>query len=88
MTQNTASKIQSENLASGEFKPRAYEYYARLREEAPVFRLGRLGNKSNAWLITRYEDVSRLLKSDQLVKDRHNAMTQAQLKKRASVQVF
>jgi cytochrome P450 len=87
----TASKpntIPAENIASSEFKARAYPYYARLRDEAPVHQLKAVGNRSSAWLITRYEDVSRLLKSDQLVKDRHNAMTLAQLKKTTTIPGF
>jgi cytochrome P450 len=87
----TASKpnpIPAENIASSEFKARAYPYYARLRDEAPVHQLKAVGNRSSAWLITRYEDVSRLLKSDQLVKDRHNAMTPAQLKKTTTIPGF
>ena len=71
------------NVATGEFKARAYPFYARLRSEAPVHRIKAtiMTTSKPAWLVTRYEDVSRLLKSDQLVKDRHNAMNPDQLRK-------
>lgn len=67
------------NIASSKFKARAYPFYARLRDEAPVYPVKAMGQ--SAWLITRYDDVLGLLKSEQLVKDRHNAMNPGQLKK-------
>jgi cytochrome P450 PksS len=67
------------NVASSKFKARAYPFYARLRDEAPVYPVKAMGQP--AWLITRYDDVLGLLKSEQLVKDRHNAMNPDQLKK-------
>ncbi len=88
MTANKPNPIATENIASSEFKARAYPYYARLRDEAPVHQVKAVGNRSSAWLITRFEDVSRLLKSDQLVKDRRNAMTPAQLKKTNTIPGF
>src|SRR3954454_3762093 len=69
------------NIASREFKADPYPFYAQLRAEAPVFRV-KLPNKQLAWLITRYDDVSAVLKDDQrFVKNPRNAMTPEQIKK-------
>jgi cytochrome P450 len=54
---------------SQRFKSNPFPYYARLREEAPVFRIKGLANEP-AWLVTRYEDVHSVLKHANLSKDR------------------
>ena len=61
------------DLTTSSFKANAYQYYARLRAEEPVHRI-RLPNKQTAWIVTRYDDVTDLLKDTRLAKDRHNAL--------------
>jgi cytochrome P450 len=56
------------DISSWAHKARAYELYGRLRESAPVCRV-LLPTREEAWLVARYEDVSRLLKDPRLVKD-------------------
>jgi cytochrome P450 PksS len=64
------------DLASPEFKADPYPFYARLREEAPVFPVTvRVPDRRRAWLITRYDDVVAALKDSRLVKDRRNVVT-------------
>jgi cytochrome P450 PksS len=65
------------NLGSPEFKADPYPFYARLRAEAPVFRM-LLPTKEMAWLVTRYEDVATVLKDERFVKDTKNALTAEQ----------
>jgi cytochrome P450 PksS len=61
------------DLASPVFKANPYPFYARLRAEAPVWR-ATLRDRRAAWLVTRYEDVARVLKDDTFAKDKLNAM--------------
>jgi cytochrome P450 len=58
------------DLASPAFKANPHPFYARLRAEAPVYRVttGRLG-KRGAWLITRYADVQSVLKDPRFTKN-------------------
>ncbi len=65
------------NIASPEFKANPYPFYARLRAEAPVYRMT-LPTKETAWLITRYDDVAMVLKDERFVKDTSNALTPEQ----------
>lgn len=76
-------ELQSINITDAGFKANPFPLYARLRAEAPVFPVTlRTRGTQRAWLITRYDDVISVLKDDtRFVKDRHNAMTPAQLKK-------
>jgi cytochrome P450 len=66
-------QIISPNLASPQFKANPYPFYARLREEAPVYRTI-LPSRQVAWLVTRYDDVLTVLKDERFAKDRFNAM--------------
>jgi cytochrome P450 PksS len=66
------NEIVSPDLASPHFKANPHPFYARLREEAPVWRTT-LPDKRKAWLVTRYEDVAGVLKDDRFAKDPHNA---------------
>ncbi len=66
-------RIGAPDLASPAFKADPYPFYARLRAEAPVWR-ATLRDRRTAWLVTRYEDVARVLKDDTFVKDKLNAM--------------
>src|ERR671913_2192956 len=65
--------IVAPDLASPAFKANPYPFYARLRAEAPVWPVT-LGDRRTAWLITRYEDVARVLKDYTFAKDKLNAM--------------
>src|ERR687897_3127391 len=69
--------IVAPDLASPAFKANPYPFYARLRAEAPVWR-ATLRDRRTAWLVTRYEDVARVLKDDTFAKDKLNAMDQEQ----------
>ena len=72
-----SEKVVAPDLASPAFKVDPYLFYARLREEAPVWRTT-LGDRRTAWLVTRYEDVVEVLKDDTFAKDRLNAMNREQ----------
>ena len=61
------------DLASPRFKANPFPFYARLRDEAPVFRVV-LPDRQVAWLVTRYDDVRALLANPRLAKDRLNAL--------------
>src|SRR5829696_9452235 len=65
--------IVAPDLASPRFKADPYPFYARLRAEAPVWRTT-LPDRRAAWLVTRYEDVARVLKDDTFAKDKLNAV--------------
>jgi cytochrome P450 PksS len=60
--------IPAPDLASPEFKANPYPYYARLRAEAPVYRT-RAAFGLTAWLVTRYDDVLRVLKDERFAND-------------------
>src|SRR6516165_9420740 len=62
------------NIASPGFKANPFPFYARLRAEAPAYRMT-LPTKETAWLITRYDDVATVLKDERFVKDTNNALT-------------
>jgi cytochrome P450 PksS len=62
------------NYGSHRFKANPFPFYARLREEAPVFRIMGPANEPG-WLVTRYDDVSSVLKHARLSKDRLAMMT-------------
>jgi cytochrome P450 PksS len=64
-------------LASAEFKANPYPFYARLRAEAPVYRVI-LPTREPAWLVTRYDDVVTVLKDDRFLKNAETAMTPEQ----------
>src|SRR3954452_8997194 len=57
-----------------------YPFFARLRAEEPVHR-AILPPRTPIWLVSRYEDVQRLLKDERFAKDRRAAMTPEQLRK-------
>ncbi|WP_309888601.1 cytochrome P450 [Archangium sp.] len=71
------SPLTPPDFGSQRFKANPFPYYARLREEAPVFRMLAPGNEP-AWLVTRYEDVNQVLKHARLSKDRFGSMTPEQ----------
>lgn len=67
------------DLSSSAFKRDAHRLYARLRAHSPVARV-RL-REGDAYLVSRYADVSAMLKDARLAKDPANALTAAQLAK-------
>ena len=68
-----SNKIVAPDLASPRFKANPYPFYARLRNEAPVWRTT-LRDRRTVWLVTRYEDVAGVLKDRTFAKDPLNAM--------------
>jgi cytochrome P450 len=72
-----AQRIIAPNLASPKFKANPYQFYARLRAEAPFYRTT-LPDGQAAWLVSRYEDVLMVLKDERFAKDRFNIMTPEQ----------
>jgi cytochrome P450 PksS len=74
------TRIITPNLASPQFKANPYPFYARLRAEAPVYRVT-LPNRQPAWLVTRYDDVLALLKDERFAKDRLNVVVPGQATK-------
>lgn len=68
------------DIFSAESKANPFGAFARHRAEEPVFCTA-LPGKMSAWLVTRYDDVSQLLKDPRFAKNRHTAMTPEQLKK-------
>jgi cytochrome P450 len=65
------------DFGSQRFKANPFPFYARLREEAPVFRIKGPTNEVG-WLVTRYDDVAQVLKYSNLTKDRFGRMTPEQ----------
>ena len=72
-----SDEIVTPDLAGARFKANPYPFYARLRVEAPLWPTT-LPDKRKAWLVTRYEDVVRVLKDDAFAKDKMNAMDREQ----------
>ena len=68
------------NIVSPQFKANPFPFLAGLRTSQPVYRTT-LPDKTPVWLITRYEDVTALLKDERFVKNRRTAMTPEQLRK-------
>jgi len=68
------------DVTDATFKADPFPFYARLRADAPVFPVT-LPTKQRAWLVTRYDDALTVLTDERFAKDRHNAMSPAQLKK-------
>lgn len=75
------------DLASAAHKASAHEVYARLRLDTPICRI-KLARGQTAWLVTRYDDVSRMLKDDRLAKDPANALTPEVLAKQPRIPSF
>jgi cytochrome P450 len=74
-------------LASASHKAAAHSIYAWLRTDTPVCRIN-LSRRQTGWLLTRYEDVSILLKDDRFAKDPANALTSDMLAKQPRIPGF
>ncbi len=72
------SSIEKVDLTSREFRADPYPFYARWRNNAPVFRTT-LADKQNAWIVTRYDDVLSVLKDERFGKDKTKALSFDQL---------
>jgi cytochrome P450 len=68
------------NIVSPEFKANPFPFLADLRVSQPVYQTI-LPDRTPVWLITRYTDVTALLKDERFVKNRRTAMTPEQLRK-------
>lgn len=68
------------NIVSAEFKADPFPFFARLRASDPVYRTT-LPDKTPVWLLTRYDDVTALLRDERFTKNRRSALTKEQLRK-------
>ncbi len=76
----SVTKTIQPNIVSPEFKANPFTFLAQLRTSQPVYQTT-LPDKTPVWLITRYADVTALLKDERFVKNRRTAMTLEQLRK-------
>jgi cytochrome P450 PksS len=60
--------VKASFLARPEFKADPYPFYARMREETPVFRLS-IPFPRQFWLLTRYDDIVAMLKDERASRD-------------------
>jgi cytochrome P450 len=74
----TMAQFEPIDIASHTHKANAHSVYTRLRTRTPVCRVI-LPTRQEAWLLTRYKDVSHLFKDTRFAKDPANAMTKEQL---------
>jgi cytochrome P450 PksS len=74
------SAVQQVNIVSAEFKADPFPFLARLRASDPVYRTT-LPDKTPVWLLTRYDDLTALLRDERFTKNRRSALTKAQLRK-------
>lgn len=75
--------LRAVDITAPAFKANPFPFYARLRRDAPVFpvTLRFAGQAQRAWLVTRHDDVLRVLKDpESFVKDPRTAMTPEQAK--------
>ncbi len=75
-----AADLPTPDILGAAFKVDPFPFFARLRDEAPVYRTI-LSGKQPAWLVTRHTDVHALLVDERFVKDRRSALTPAEQKK-------
>lgn len=75
------------NLAHPAFKADPFPVYARLRAETPICRIATSSGET-AIFVTRYADVSALLKDKRFVKDPANALTPEQLAQQRRIPGF
>jgi cytochrome P450 PksS len=73
-------KKTGDSIFAPQFKADPFPFLARLRAEQPVYR-ATLPNGVPVWLLTRYDDLTRLLRDERFAKSRYNALTPEQLRK-------
>ena len=66
------------NIASPDFKADPFPFYRRLRETAPVHRV-KLPDGQMGWVVTRYDDVVRVLTDERFAKDVFRVLSKEQL---------
>lgn len=74
------SAIPPVNIVSAEFKADPFPFFARLRASDPVYRTT-LPDKTAVWLLSRYDDITALLRDERFTKHRRSALTEEQLRK-------
>jgi len=74
------STSQPLNIVSAEFKADPFPFFALLRASEPVYRTT-LPDKTPVWLLSRYDDVTALLRDERFTKNRRSALTKEQLRK-------
>src|SRR5437773_5788105 len=79
--------VENPDLASPSFKANPFDYYSKLRADAPVHRV-RLPDKQTAWLISRYDDAHAMLKDGRLAKDKLNTRRESDKRKEPWVPSF
>jgi cytochrome P450 len=62
------NQIEAPDLAGPAFKANPYPFYARLRSEAPAYRM-KVGLGLWGWLVTRYDDAVLVLKDERFAND-------------------
>lgn len=72
--------IEQIDISNSRFKANPFPYYARLRASAPAFRINQGFRNQPTWLVTRYDDVSALLRDERFAKNPANALTPQQLR--------
>lgn len=77
---NRGQMPEGPDIASPEHKANPFPFYARLRDNSPVFRVTLHGGLP-AWLVTRYDDVVMVLKDERFAKDKRNALSAEQIGK-------
>lgn len=75
------------DLGAMDFKRDAYFQYALMRRDKPVVKI-LLPAKQTGWLLTRYEDVSKLFKDERFAKDPANSMTPEMLARQPKIPRF
>jgi len=63
------ARIDAPRLDSPSFKANPYPIYARLRAEAPIYYTKVAFWLPGLWIVTRYDDVSRILRDDRFTKN-------------------
>lgn len=68
------------NIVSPEFKADPFPFFEHLRASEPVYRTT-LPDGTPVWLVSRYEDVLTLLRTERFTKNRRSALTPQELRK-------
>ncbi|HKE57568.1 MAG TPA: cytochrome P450 [Pyrinomonadaceae bacterium] len=68
------------NIVEADFKANPFPFLAQLRASEPVYRTV-LPDKTPVWLLTRYDDVTDLLRDARFTKNRRAGLTPDQLRK-------
>ncbi|MEE8600721.1 cytochrome P450 family protein [Euzebya tangerina] len=69
------------DITASTFKADPFPFYAQLRQTAPVAQVNAGKRMGSAWILTRYDDVTALLRDDRFAKNPADAMTRAQYRR-------